>query len=119
MSSLKCTKCSAEIPSIGAASSFFHRCVVCGSRFDIDVFPALYRNRPTASAGGRIVEDTEASCFYHERRRAVVACEGCGRFLCSLCDMDHDGAHYCPSCLEVGRRQGDLHTLESSRMRYD
>jgi hypothetical protein len=119
MSPLSCTKCSAEIPSGVEASSFLHTCDQCGSRYSIEVFPALHRSRPSASAGGRIVEDTEASCFYHERRRAVVACEGCGRFLCALCDMDHGGAHYCPSCLEVGRRQGEFHTLESSRMRYD
>ena len=46
-------------------------------------------------------------------------CEGCGRFLCALCDCEHQGQHLCPSCLETGRTKGKIKSLESKRTRYD
>ena len=32
--------------------------------------------------------DGEASCYFHAHKRAAVPCDGCGRFLCSLCDLN-------------------------------
>jgi hypothetical protein len=61
----------------------------------------------------------ESGCFYHPAKRAVAACESCGRFLCALCDLDLNGEHICPACLETGRRKGKLKQLENRRVLYD
>jgi hypothetical protein len=34
-------------------------------------------------------------------RRAVVACDRCGRLLCALCDLEVAAAHLCPRCFEA------------------
>jgi hypothetical protein len=65
------------------------------------------------------VLDSESSCYFHAGKRAAVACDQCGRFLCALCDFDLNGRHLCPRCLESGEREGRLEELERSRTRYD
>jgi hypothetical protein len=61
----------------------------------------------------------EASCFFHPEKRAHVTCDGCGRFLCALCDLDVYDAHLCPQCLEAGERKRTIKSLERGRTRYD
>ena len=61
----------------------------------------------------------ESSCFYHPQKKAVVPCQGCGRFLCALCDCELQGEHFCPACLEVGRQKGRIKRLENQRTLYD
>jgi len=61
----------------------------------------------------------DASCFYHPAKPAATVCDGCGRFLCALCDVELGGQHYCPPCLEAGRRKQTLTHLEPRRMLYD
>ena len=83
------------------------------------VFPAFFRAN---TAGGRTAEsvasDEDASCFYHPRKKAVVPCARCGRFLCALCDLEIDGSHLCPGCLSAApAAQAGLSS--SNRLRYD
>ena len=61
----------------------------------------------------------EATCFYHPQKKAVLPCEGCGRFLCALCDCELHGQHFCPVCLEVGRKKRKIKSLENERTLYD
>jgi len=61
----------------------------------------------------------EATCFYHPQKKAVLPCEGCGRFLCALCDCELHGQHFCPACLEVGRKKRKIKSLENERTLYD
>ncbi len=61
----------------------------------------------------------EASCFYHPTKKAILPCESCGRFLCAICDVELNGQHICPSCLESGKKKGKLQQLENRRTRYD
>jgi hypothetical protein len=49
----------------------------------------------------------------------VLPCDACGRFLCALCDCEHQGRHFCPACLETGRTKGKVKSLENTRIRYD
>ena len=73
----------------------------------------------TGSIGEAIVVEGEAACFYHPGKRATVPCGVCGRFLCALCDLELNGRHVCPACLETSRRKGDLRNLDTRRMLYD
>jgi hypothetical protein len=61
----------------------------------------------------------EASCFYHSANQAVVACDACGRFLCTLCELDLDGRRLCPNCLERGVSVEKAASLETQRTLYD
>ena len=44
----------------------------------------------------------EASCFFHPENRAARACDRCGRFVCSVCEITVGASHLCPHCLSVG-----------------
>jgi hypothetical protein len=46
-------------------------------------------------------------------------CDGCGRFLCALCDVELSDQHLCAQCVETGRRKRTLPRLEPRRILYD
>jgi hypothetical protein len=83
------------------------------------VFPAYARGPETAGPPEPVAAEGEAGCFYHPSRRALIACEACGRFLCSLCHLDLAGQHLCPACVETGRKTGKLETISRHRVLYD
>jgi hypothetical protein len=94
-------------------------CPGCRTPTLVDVFPALLRPLPTGAQAETIVVEGEASCFYHPQKRAAAHCTSCGRFLCALCDIELNGRHLCPGCLETGQRKGNLSELENRRTLYD
>jgi hypothetical protein len=63
--------------------------------------------------------EKEAGCFYHPAKKAAVACAACGRFLCALCDVEFNGQHLCPMCLEKGKTKRKIKNLENHRVCYD
>ena len=83
------------------------------------VFPALYTADPTPSAGEQLLVDDEASCFYHEGKKAIIACERCGRFLCTLCDVKLGEEHVCPRCIEAGVEKNKMRHLTRRHIQYD
>jgi len=83
------------------------------------VFPAHFQPAGTGAAAEAILEAGVSSCFYHEQKKAVVPCDACGRFLCALCDLDFNGRHLCPACLQAGKKKGDLPELENRRTIHD
>jgi hypothetical protein len=85
----------------------------------IEVFPAFTRPIAVGTIGEAIVIEGEAACFYHPQKRATVPCGICGRFLCALCDLELNGQHVCPNCLETGRKKGQLENLDTRRTPYD
>ena len=116
--SLSCTKCStALIPSMLNAAKPL-ACPECGSLIQAEVFPAFFKKILSAAAED-ILADSQAGCFFHSQKKAVVSCESCGRFLCSLCDVEFSGKHVCPSCLEAGKSKRKIRNLETERVLYD
>ena len=94
-------------------------CPGCGTPTLVEVFPALFRARAVGAAAETILTEGDAGCFFHPQKKALVPCEGCGRFLCALCNVELHGQHLCPACLEVGRKQGRLKNLENHRDLHD
>jgi hypothetical protein len=86
-------------------------------------FPAIQRaNEDAAAIAGRTslpLDANEASCFYHPAKRAAIVCQTCGRFLCSLCDIELAGEHLCSNCIEAGKRKATLNKIEKNRTLYD
>jgi len=94
-------------------------CPGCGAALQVEIYPALFRKVTPGRDGELLVVETEASCFYHPQKKAVLPCEGCGRFLCALCDCELHGQHFCPACLETGKKKGKIKRLENERTLYD
>ncbi len=113
-----CSKCKAILPAEQLNSDQFAPCPSCSSAMSAFVFPALFRTQAVTVANQLILEG-EAGCFYHPQKKAFIPCDSCGRFLCSLCDVELDGAHLCPACLESGQKKGKLKSLENQRVLYD
>lgn len=97
----------------------FIPCPTCAVPLQVDIFPALFRKIDAGRAGDAVMVEGESSCFYHPQKKAVLPCDGCGRFLCALCDCQLDGQHFCPTCLETGKTKGKIKSLENQRMCYD
>ena len=116
---LLCPKCQAPLPGALFNTSDLEACQACGAALLVAVFPAFSRGIAQGTAGETIRADMEAGCFFHPQKKAVVPCESCGRFLCALCDVELDGRHLCPACLEAGRKKGQLPHLETHRILYD
>lgn len=116
---LACTKCRAPLPPASYNVAGLCPCLACGADYRVDVFPAALRPPGLGTSGEQVLSEGEASCFYHPAKKAVVPCEGCGRFLCAVCDVELSGAHLCPGCLESGKKKGRLKQLENSRTLYD
>ena len=116
---LNCPKCFYLLPEQLLNLPDLQPCPNCQMPIQVEIFPALFRRIEAGRAGEVILADTEASCFYHEQKRAVVPCAACGRFLCALCDCELNGQHYCPGCLETGKAKGKIKNLEAGRTRYD
>jgi hypothetical protein len=114
-----CTKCSTPAPAEFINSGRYQACPKCASLLRIEVFPAYFREEAKGSSGEALLIDSEASCFYHPQKRAAVVCASCGRFLCSLCDLELDGGHYCANCVEVAKEKGKIAAIENTRRLYD
>jgi hypothetical protein len=116
---LNCTNCNTPL-GIGAVNAdALVACGACSSLLRVDVFPAINRLLPIGRTGAALQVDKEAGCFYHPRKKAVVPCSVCGRFLCALCDVMLNGQHLCPACLEKGKIRGEIKNLENHRTCYD
>lgn len=115
---LTCTKCSVPVPAELYNLPRLTPCPACAAPLLINVFPAFVRTTTSVMAESLLIQG-ESSCFYHTEKKAVLPCDSCGRFLCALCDVDFNGQHVCPTCLEVGKKKGKIKNLLNHRTRYD
>jgi hypothetical protein len=116
---LTCPKCNVPLPEHVLASDQLEPCPTCRVPVHAEIYPAFFKPIERGSAGEAIVVEGEASCYYHPQKRAAIHCGSCGRFLCALCDVELNGEHICPACLESGQKKGKLTELENKRMLWD
>jgi hypothetical protein len=115
---LSCPKCHGAIPAPAGEGRGVAVCPRCRTRAEFEAFPALLAGPRIGRPGEALVDASEASCFFHAEKRAVIACESCGRFLCALCDLEMEGRHICPTCLAAGRKKGALKNLDQFRVMW-
>lgn len=116
---MECLRCHTALPADLVNTDRFERCPSCGARVRADLFPAAGREG-TSQAPTPMVEGEGAGCFYHPDKAAVAPCGSCGRFLCSLCDVEMSpGEHICFTCLEAGKNKKKRVDLEHHRTLYD
>ncbi|MDR3456911.1 MAG: hypothetical protein P4N60_05655 [Verrucomicrobiae bacterium] len=95
------------------------QCPACWRPTEVTLFPAFDWPVTAGATAEKVVMDGEATCFYHADHRAHVPCDACGRFLCALCDLDLNGRHFCPQCLELAMTKNTVQALERNRTRWD
>jgi len=117
--SVLCPGCQLPLPASVFGTSGLTTCPACDRRILVEVFPALFRPVVVGKPADHILEDNVSSCFYHDQKKAVVSCDGCGRFLCSLCDVEFNDKHFCPTCLQTGQVKGKIASLETKRYMWD
>jgi len=113
---VRCPQCGAAL----AAESWDRpevavSCPNCHEELWAQTFPAIARARPEVRSGEHAMEG-EAVCFFHPEKRAALACERCGRFVCELCDMPLGTRHLCPACLGSGLESEKLPELVNRRV---
>jgi hypothetical protein len=113
-----CARCDSPLPLWELASAGAAACTTCGSRNTVRVFPALFE-APSGPALAEGALDGEAACFDHPSKRAVAACQQCGRFVCLLCSVEFGGHVWCPTCVAGGKGQSKAVSLEPVRTLYD
>jgi hypothetical protein len=116
---VQCPKCRAPLLGEGFNQKDSSPCPACGTPLQVEVFPAFFRKINPGQGGESIVIEGESSCFYHQQKRAVQPCDSCGRFLCTLCDCELHGQHFCPVCLEAGKTKGKIKSLDNQRTLHD
>ena len=114
-----CPSCQNSLPGALCNTGAITHCPACDSAIQVEIFPAFFKPVGAGQTGETLIEEGVSSCFYHEQKKAVIPCDSCGRFLCALCDLDFNGRHLCPACLQSGKKKGDLPELENRRTIYD
>ncbi len=115
----RCPACAAPLPPEAYNAPAPAACARCGCRRQVAVFPAQFADRRPAHATGAPAAEGDAACFHHPGKRAVTACDACGRFLCALCDVPLGSRHLCVACIESGARKGRHDTLMQAATQHD
>jgi hypothetical protein len=118
-STVACPNCRSPLPAEFVNASKLQPCPVCQRQVEVEIFPAFFRSIEQGTIAERIVIEDQSSCYFHPQKKAVMTCERCGRFLCSLCDLELHGEHICPPCLQVAQKQTSADRLQNHRILYD
>jgi hypothetical protein len=105
------------LPRWGLDTNLETACPTCGSENMVRAFPAMFADRAAAAPEAALTG--EAACYDHPGKRAVAACQQCGRFVCQLCSVELGGVIYCPSCVAAGAGQARAANADAQRTLYD
>jgi hypothetical protein len=114
---IPCGKCRTSIPSSYFNLDHLTACPTCGSDMQVMVFPAMFQ--VASSTGPAAAGSSDATCFYHAENVAVASCVSCGRYLCSVCEVEFGNEVLCPGCIHAGVTTRKLARLENRRTLYD
>lgn len=97
-----CPKCKAPLSGIGDAGE--GACGGCRTKLDYVFFPARRRAKPVARAVRSV--DGDATCYFHAQNQAAAVCDGCGRYVCAVCEVPGErDERLCPPCVSAGRKK--------------
>ncbi|WP_438479664.1 zinc finger domain-containing protein [Oleiharenicola lentus] len=106
LTKLACPKCRRPVPEVYWRGVDRVRCPSCETEFEQIRFPAMEARRTIDTAAS--IQSGEANCYFHAQNRAEAACDGCGRYVCSVCRVPMGGKQLCPSCLEASGERRKL-----------
>lgn len=111
---VKCGGCGGMLdPSLLARAEA--SCTKCNRKIEGIAFRALWRPVEIVRADALVVAE-DASCFHHPQNKAARVCDGCGKFVCKLCDIEVHGTHLCPTCVEAGVKKKKVASLDHARV---
>jgi hypothetical protein len=119
---LACPECGFELKPDFTASSEYRACHVCGHETSVLPYPSCFAQGQTITQADLRREEDDASCFYHESKKAANACAQCGRFICALCSAQIGEQVLCPACVVSSEKaSGEKRPgrLERGRTLYD
>ena len=114
---LACPECGFELKADNTEPQDYRPCNVCGHETLPLLYPAYFVSGPVITQADLRREEEDASCFYHENKKAAHACGQCGRFVCLLCSAQIGDALLCPACVVSGEKKSNR--LERGRTLYD
>jgi hypothetical protein len=115
---LTCPECGFELKPYFLESPEYRPCHVCGHEISAMPYPAAFRAAKVLTAAELRRGEEDASCFYHESKKAAHACSQCGKFVCGLCAAQIGAEVLCPACLVSGEKKASGR-LERERPLYD
>jgi hypothetical protein len=83
---------------VAAVDNGWQTCPYCEKQLQIRIWPVVRQSSKAATA----ISD-QATCFFHPDKAFQACCQRCGRFVCTLCDLQLGAEHVCPACFERGR----------------
>jgi len=92
-----CPSCGGDVAPVETETGW-QACPSCASRLQACLWPVVRQN--TAAA---VALSDQATCFFHPDKAFQTCCQRCGRFVCTLCDLQLGAEHVCPACFERGR----------------
>lgn len=101
-----CPNCAHKLPLQQLQWSEPLACPKCSRTYLGEAFPALLRGLSEGAMPQRLIDSSEASCFFHPANRAAQSCTSCGRFMCELCALDLPTGTVCPECFATGGHAG-------------
>lgn len=113
---LRCGRCQTALRGAMFNQAGWSRCPGCRARTEAHVFPAFF-DAPGGPSIGPASEDV--ACAFHPRKAAAATCGRCALPVCALCEVAVDGQSLCPTCANLGGREGRLGPIESEAVRYD
>ena len=116
---LRCDKCQTPLPGAAVNTLTPIACPACGTSLIVQVFPAFLRPVARGRVSETLGSAEDAGCFYHPRKKAVVPCGDCGRFLRALGDLERAGRHVGPTCRELARQAGRSLRAGNQRTLHD
>lgn len=115
---LRCGACEAGLGTPEGTGGKILPCPVCRQTSRVWSFPALFQDS-RADAGQRLLEEGQSSCMNHPQKQAVAVCDGCGKFLCALCDVDWNGEHLCTACIQHRKQSDHEGAYQTAYIHYD
>jgi uncharacterized paraquat-inducible protein A len=117
--SINCPRCSSPLTSNIFTEPSDSFCSHCGLVITGRLFPRFFNIYKGETSLVEVSSDNESSCFFHQKKLAVSHCSECGRFLCSLCELNIEGRIFCPNCLEKLDQEKRLKTFTNQVTFWD
>jgi hypothetical protein len=95
-----CARCRMPLQTRQLAGSGTADCTLCGAANQAWLFPAALTSAPLVHP--EIALEGEATCYEHSDKRAIGACQRCGRFVCQFCSVEFGTEVLCPTCVTGG-----------------
>lgn len=114
-----CRRCNKVLPSESINGDRFNACPFCGLPLMIRVYPAASLSSQPSPESDASRDESQAGCFYHPGRPADTVCSGCGRFICTLCEVAFQSGCLCPACIRQGVDPKVAEETVRQHVRYD